>query len=62
MCEFSWAAAENEGREWAVLLSVLVGRRRYALKGYKILRSRWRSAGVDLLQEVVGLQSLGVRS
>lgn len=61
MFEFSWAAAENEGREWAVLLSVLVGRRRHAIKGYTVLRSRWRSAGVDLFQEVVELQSLGVR-
>lgn len=62
MFGFSWAAAERGGRERAVLLSVLVGRRRHAVNGYTILRSRWRSTGVDLPQEVVELQSLGVRS
>lgn len=48
--------------KWAVFLSVLAGRRRHAIKEYAILRSRWRSTGVVLPQEVVELQSLGVRS
>lgn len=59
MFEFSWAAAEG-GREWVILLSVLVRGRRQAIKGYTVLRSRWRRTGVDLPQEVV--ESLGVRS
>lgn len=63
MFEFSWAAAERRGREWnSSVLSVLVGRRIHAIKGCAVLRSRWRSTRVDLPQEVVQLQSLGVRS